>query len=218
MISIFSRLVALILLLLLSPLLIVISLGSFIFQGLPILFKQERVGYKFKAFQLYKFRSMRSDDRKSKITAANDSRVTAWGEILRMTKLDELPQLWNIVKGEMRFIGPRPEVDEFFTLEDFSFLKNIKPGLTDFSSILFRQEASILTNKGGVERYPELLQLKLKLGHLYEQHKSLWLDLELVLLTILSIISARLAANMVKKYFIQGYDPSLITEIDGWLD
>ena len=68
----------------------------------------------------------------SKITDANDSRVTPWGRFLRATKLDELPQLWNIMAGEMRFIGPRPEVEEFVKEDDFSFLKDIKPGLTDF--------------------------------------------------------------------------------------
>jgi len=124
--GLFSRLVAFFMILVLSPLLILIALCSLMFQGAPILFRQERIGFRFQPFQLVKFRSMTGGNRSLKITDAKDSRITGWGEILRATKLDELPQLWNILKGEMRFIGPRPEVEEFFNREAFAFLETVK--------------------------------------------------------------------------------------------
>jgi|GEM_PF-1738886 len=212
-----SRLIALGLLLILSPLLILISLASIAFQGFPVLFSQERIGFKFQAFKLYKFRSMSLGSRGSMITDAGDSRITAWGQFLRAIKIDETPQLWNIVQGDMRFVGPRPEVAEFFSESDFSFLTTIKPGLTDFSSILFRNEAEILTKRGGVEHYPELLKLKLSLGHVYMAQKSFLLDFQLVLITLLSIISSAQASKLVKKNYMEKFAPELMGNIEEWL-
>ena len=217
MMELFSRSIALLLIVVLSPLFLLISIFSLLFQGSPVLFKQDRVGYGYTVFKLRKFRSMQKSMDESKITDANDSRVTPWGQFLRATKLDELPQLWNILTGEMRFIGPRPEVEEFVKEDDFSFLKDIKPGLTDFSSILFRDEATILAKKGGVEKYPELLKVKLKLGHLYAEHKGFWLDMKLVFITLISIFSSKRASRMVKKQFIEEYDPDLIEVVDEWI-
>jgi lipopolysaccharide/colanic/teichoic acid biosynthesis glycosyltransferase len=217
MMELFSRIVAFVMIVILSPLFLLISIMSLLFQGSPILFKQDRVGYGYSIFKLRKFRSMQENSGESKITDANDSRVTQWGQFLRSAKLDELPQLWNILVGEMRFIGPRPEVEEFVKEDEFSFLKDIKPGLTDFSSILFRDEATILAKKGGVEKYPELLKIKLSLGHLYAEHKGFWLDFKLVILTLVSILSPGLAIRWVKKYFIEEYDPDLIEVIDEWI-
>jgi lipopolysaccharide/colanic/teichoic acid biosynthesis glycosyltransferase len=217
MMDLFSRSVALMMIIILSPLFLLISIFSLLFQGWPVLFKQDRVGYGYTIFKLRKFRSMQKSLGESKITDANDSRVTPWGQFLRATKLDELPQLWNILTGEMRFIGPRPEVEEFVKEDEFSFLKDIKPGLTDFSSILFRDEATILVKKGGVEKYPELLKIKLSLGHLYAEHKGFWLDMKLVILTLVSILSPGLAIRWVKKYYIMKYEPNLIEDIDAWL-
>ena len=83
------------------------------------------------------------------ITSADDKRITRWGKFLRNTKIDELPQLINIVKGDMRFIGPRPEVLKFFNKNDFNFLMVVKPGISDFSSIILRDESKILNAIGG---------------------------------------------------------------------
>jgi len=148
------------------------------------------------------------------ITISGDSRITLWGNLLRTLKLDELPQLWNIMKGDMRFVGPRPEVQEFVGGNDFSFLKIIKPGLTDFSSILFRNEANVLTRLGGLDTYNELLAIKVELGHLYTDLKNFWLDLQLVLLTIVSLILPKTAISVVKKYFVRKYKPNLISVIN----
>ena len=134
--DIISRFMALLLLLILSPLLLLISLILFVFQGYPIIFYQKRVGYNFKIFNIYKFRSMKINSG-SLLTKDDDNRITFIGKIIRFTKLDEIPQLVNILFGDMRFIGPRPEVIEFFDKKKFKFLKKIKPGISDYSSILF---------------------------------------------------------------------------------
>lgn len=215
--ELFSRFVAVLMLLVISPLILIISISSLLLQGFPVLFKHERVGYNFKTFSLYKFRTMEINNENQSITEPGDSRITAWGKILRALKLDETPQLYNILMGDMRFIGPRPEVQEFIIDNDFSFLKEIKPGLTDFSSILFRNEVEILSNAGGVNEYPKLLKLKVALGRLYADHKSFWLDLKLVILTLISIVLPKTAITLVKKFFINKYKPELIPEIKEWI-
>jgi len=215
--ELFSKTVAAIMLIILSPLLLLISAGSLFFQRCPILFKQERVGYKFQTFFLYKFRTMKINNVNQLITEAGDKRITQWGKILRILKFDELPQLWNIVRGDMRFIGPRPEVQEYVKGNDFSFLEKIKPGLTDFSSILLRNETNILLRAGGVDKYTKLLEVKVKLGSLYAEQKNFWLDMKLVLLTLVSIILPKTAILLVKKLFIKKYKPELIPVINEWL-
>lgn len=216
--NLFSQFVAVVMLIILSPLFLLISAVSLIFQGFPILFKHERIGIKFNPFFLYKFRTMKINNDNQSITEPGDSRITRWGKILRVLKLDELPQLWNIVRGDMRFVGPRPEVQEYVKSNDFSFLEKIKPGLTDFSSILLRNEIEILSNAGGVGKYPKLLEVKIELGHLYAEHKSFWLDMKLVLLTLVSIILPKVAVSLVKKLFIKRYKPDLIYQINEWIE
>jgi Sugar transferases involved in lipopolysaccharide synthesis len=138
-----SRIIAFILLIVLSPFLIIISTICLIFQGYPILFKQKRVGFQYRTFKIYKFRTMKVNSGPL-ITKERDARITFIGWLLRKFKIDEIPQLLNILKGEMRFIGPRPEVLEYFEESSFSFLKKIKPGISDFSSIIFRDESKVL--------------------------------------------------------------------------
>ena len=215
--ELFSKTVAAIMLIILSPLLLLISAGSLFFQRFPILFKQERVGFKFQTFFLYKFRTMKINNVNQLVTEAGDKRITQWGKILRILKFDELPQLWNIVRGDMRFIGPRPEVQMYVKGNDFSFLEKIKPGLTDFSSILLRNETNILLRAGGVDKYTKLLEVKVKLGSLYAEQKNFWLDMKLVLLTLVSIILPKTAILLVKKLFIKKYKPELIPVINEWL-
>ena len=115
-----SRFIASILLILLFPFLLLIMIFSLLLQGNPVLFKQERVGYKFKKFNIYKFRTM-SFNSGELITTYNDNRITRFGRFLRKTKIDELPQICNIIKGDMRFIGPRPEVQDYFSKENLIF-------------------------------------------------------------------------------------------------
>ena len=215
--ELFSKTVAAIMLIVLLPLLLLISAGSLLFQRFPILFKQERIGFKFQTFSLYKFRTMKINNTNQLVTETGDKRITQWGNILRILKLDELPQLWNIVKGDMRFIGPRPEVSEYVQKQDFLFLNSVKPGLTDFSSILLRNESGILSRAGGIGKYQKLLEVKVGLGHLYAEHKSFWLDMKLVFLTLVSIFFPKTAITLVKKFFIEKHKPDLIPVVNDWI-
>ena len=211
--QLFSRTVSAIMIVILSPFFLLISAGSLLFQGYPILFKQERVGYKFNLFNLYKFRTMKINNDNKSVTEAGDNRITTWGIILRKFKLDELPQLWNILKGEMRFIGPRPELTQFVDKEDFLFLHSVKPGLTDFSSILLRNEEKILSNMGGVDHYPDLLRVKVRLGQLYANNKGFRVDLMLVFFTLVAILMPTVAQRLIKIFFIEPQNTGLSHQI-----
>jgi len=114
----------------------------------PIIFRQTRVGRNFAPFEIFKFRSMvvNAASLGARVTADGDKRITKIGRIMRKTKLDELPQLFNVLFGDMSFVGPRPEVPEFVEAyrEDYTELLSIRPGITDIGSIEFRFEEEIL--------------------------------------------------------------------------
>ena len=116
----------------------------------------------------------------------NDENVTNWGKFLRKTKLDELPQFFNVIKGDMRFIGPRPEVPEFVDKKSFYFLDKIKPGLSGYSSRLFRNESEIWSMIDSEDPYSNILNIKVALDKYYVNKKSFFEDLKLVGITILS--------------------------------
>ena len=129
--EIISRFTAAILTVVLSPLLIGISICNLLLQGRPIIFRQERIGKNFKPFIIYKFRSMENKGSNlDSFQTGKNEKITKWGKFLRKTKLDELPQLFNVIKGDMRFIGPRPEIPKYVNKDSFSFLNKIKPGLS----------------------------------------------------------------------------------------
>ena len=183
-----SRATALALLLLLSPFLLIIGLGNLIIQGRPIIYRQNRVGKHFKEFVIYKFRTMKLDEgNKSNFNSGQLEVLSKWGRFLRKTKLDELPQLANIIKGDMRFIGPRPEIPEYVSNDSFSFLNVIKPGLSGFSSILFRNESEIWSMIDSQDPYKDILKIKVGLANYYVQKKGFFQDLKLVMITIISL-------------------------------
>ena len=194
--EIISRISALILIIFFIPVFLTLSIFSLFFQGSPVFFKQDRVGKDFEIFQIVKFRTMVLN-RGEAITLSNDSRVTKWGLMLRKLKLDELPQLLNIIKGDMRFIGPRPEVLKYFNKNNLNFLKNVKPGISDFSSIILRNENEILESIGGDRPYEKLLPIKIKLANYYSNRKSFSLDFKLVLITIISIFLPDYASRLL---------------------
>lgn len=156
------------------PLLVVIAL---IIKGTsegPILFRQVRVGRYGKPFKVLKFRSMVVHDQRSsaKITVGQDSRITPIGALLRKSKLDELPQLANVLCGDMSLVGPRPEVPEYVALyssEDKDVVLSVRPGLTDFASVRFRNESEILARQDNPIAYYQhtLLPCKLRYCRLY---------------------------------------------------
>ena len=135
-------------LLLLSPLLIVVSGMILIFDGRPIFFRQTRVGINGADFILYKFRTMRvmRGAASGTFDAGDTSRITKIGAFLRKTKLDELPQLWNVFKGDMSLVGPRPEVRKWVDAypERWAKVLTVKPGITDPASIYYRNEEELL--------------------------------------------------------------------------
>ena len=193
--DLFSKIISSLLLILLSPFLICIYFLCLLLQGKPVLFSQIRVGYKYNHFKIYKLRTMVQQNGQI-ITRSDDARITNFGKLLRSTKIDEIPQLFNIVKGDMRFIGPRPEIPEYFDKNKFQFLKKIKPGISDFSSILLRNENIILDNIGGDNPYKKLLPIKLILAEYYSNRKTFLLDLKLVFVTMISIFFPKFSSRV----------------------
>jgi lipopolysaccharide/colanic/teichoic acid biosynthesis glycosyltransferase len=170
---------------------ILVTLGS---PGGPF-YRQVRVGKEGKHFKLLKFRSMRpGSDQHSQITIGeNDSRITGVGKFIRKYKLDELPQLINIILGDMSIVGPRPEVPKYvdqYTPEQKAVLK-VKPGLTDYASLKFFNENELLAQSPDPHKtYSEvILPEKLRLNLEYIENQSLLVDLEIIGKTIARIIS-----------------------------
>lgn len=157
----------------------------------PVFFRQERVGKDFEPFEIMKFRTMSVDAplRGGQLTAGRDPRITRVGGFLRATKIDELPQLINVLRGEMSFVGPRPEVPRYVDhfREDYEELLSVRPGITDLASLKYRHESELL----GQAIDPEDLYLqsilpdKIALGKQYLRHRSLSLDLKLICKTVL---------------------------------
>lgn len=171
-------------LIILSPLFIIIALAIGAINGLPFFYKQERIGKKDEIFQLIKFRTMKKDAEKNgaQFTSLSDNRVTLLGRFLRGLYLDELPQLWNILKGEMSFVGPRPERPEFTKefsqkLKFYNLRHLIKPGITGWAQLHYFYADSLETTKQ-----------KLSYDLYYLKNRSLILDLLLIIKTLKNIL------------------------------
>lgn len=175
-------------LLFLSPALLVIAASILAEDGAPILFAQVRVGREGKPFRLRKFRTMRRGQSGPSITARGDSRITRVGQFLRKFKLDELPQLWNVVLGEMSLVGPRPEVPEFvdYSQPVWRSVLRVRPGITDPASVAYRNEEELLAKASDPIRYYQesVLPAKLALNLEYLERRSLWLDLKVMTQTV----------------------------------
>jgi lipopolysaccharide/colanic/teichoic acid biosynthesis glycosyltransferase len=182
-----DRLLAGLALCVLSPLLALIALAVLAGTGWPVLFRQSRIGQRGKAFQLLKFRTMLNGKNGPLITARGDSRITRVGRFLRKSKLDELPQLWNVVRGEMSLVGPRPEVPQFVDMNSpvWRSVLRVRPGITDPASIAFRNEEEILAKAAHpIAFYEEnVLPAKLALNLAYLEKKCFWLDVKVILET-----------------------------------
>jgi lipopolysaccharide/colanic/teichoic acid biosynthesis glycosyltransferase len=175
-------------LLLLMPLLAALAVVILWNDGPPILFSQTRVGRGGKPFRIWKFRTMRAGSQGSAITAAGDGRVTRAGAVLRRCKLDELPQLFNVLKGEMSLVGPRPEAPEYVELKApiWQAVLQVPPGVTDLASLLYRDEEKLLgasSDPNALYR-EKVLPAKLVLNLVYLRSRSFRLDLKLILLSI----------------------------------
>jgi lipopolysaccharide/colanic/teichoic acid biosynthesis glycosyltransferase len=187
---VFDVIVALVLLIVLLPLLCAIAIAVRLESDGPSLFRQERITRGGRVFRMLKFRSMRHATSLSGplITADGDSRVTRVGAFLRRTKLDELPQLLNVLKGDMSMVGPRPEVPKYVAMYPSvvrDLVLSVRPGITDEASLLFRDEGALLARADDHERMyvSVILPQKLDMYARYARTHSLAGDIRLLLRT-----------------------------------
>lgn len=189
----------------LSPLMVAVALLVKATSRGPILFKQERMGRRFRPFLICKFRTMVQDAPKlgGQITCGEDPRITQVGRILRKTKIDELPQLFNVLKGDMSLVGPRPEAPKYVEMfhESYEEILQVRPGITDLASIKYRDEATVLAQAENPElAYTEIiLPEKIRLAREYIRRRSFAFDLYLVITTIVKIGGDRLSSPVSKS-------------------
>lgn len=170
---------------LLAPVLLLVAVWIRLDSSGPALFRQERVGRAGRLFTIHKFRTMRVDGAGLGLTVGRDVRITRAGECLRRYKIDELPQLWDVLRGAMSLVGPRPDLPQYVArypaaLRDV--VLSARPGITDPASLAFRNEAELLAKAADPEReYVEhILPAKLQLSADYVRQASLWTDLRLI--------------------------------------
>jgi lipopolysaccharide/colanic/teichoic acid biosynthesis glycosyltransferase len=181
-------------LLIFAPLLLVIAIAIRIDSKGPVFFRQERVGRYGRTFRIHKFRTMVADAeaRGGLLTIGQDARVTRVGRFLRRYKIDELPQLIDVLLGNMSFVGPRPEVPRFvdhYSAEDRAVVLSVRPGITDRASIVFRDEASILAAAADPDDayVHRVLPVKLRLYRTYVRDRTFLGDLRIILETLFAI-------------------------------
>ncbi|MFN2444318.1 MAG: sugar transferase [Vicinamibacterales bacterium] len=182
-------------LLLLSPLLLVAAALVKLDSPGPVLFSQERVGRRFRRFRIYKLRTMvqGADVTGRAITCGDDPRITPVGRLLRRLKIDELPQLVNVVKGEMSLVGPRPELPHYVELfrADYQDILEVRPGITDVASINYRNESELLGRLANPEEeyLTRILPDKIRLEKLYLRKAGVGYDLKLIVSTLLTLLT-----------------------------
>jgi len=179
-------------LMILSPLFLLIAIWIKIDSPGPVFFRQERVGYLGRLFQMHKFRTMFADASGILLTIGDDPRVTRCGRFLRRFKLDELPQLIDVLQGDMSLVGPRPEVPRYMAQypEDIrKLVLSVPPGITDIAAIKFKNENELLNNAKDPEKdyIEKILPLKIKYYQEYIAKRSLALDLKLIFQTVKAI-------------------------------
>jgi lipopolysaccharide/colanic/teichoic acid biosynthesis glycosyltransferase len=175
-------------LIVLSPLLLAVAAAVAVLDPGPVLFRQERMGLGLRPFLLYKFRTMRAGGAGPQVTAGGDPRVTPVGRFLRRTKLDELPQLFNVLRGDMSLVGPRPEVRRYVELfrGDYADILSVRPGITDYAAVEYRDEEAVLAACADPEKaYVEkVLPAKIALYRRYLGEIGFWTDLRLLAATL----------------------------------
>lgn len=189
---IFDRLVALIGLLFLWPLLIILAILIKVkMPGGPAFFTQKRVGQHGRLFTMHKFRSMAVSHDESSISVAGEARITSFGATLRKYKLDELPELWDVLIGNMSFVGPRPDVPgyaDMLTGDDRRMLE-LRPGITGPASLKYRDEEELLAKVDNPIEYNDkvIFPDKVRINLYYLDHYSFWKDIQMIIYTVLGM-------------------------------
>ena len=187
---IFDRVVAFVGLLVLWPFLLVVAVLIRIrMPGGPAIFAQKRVGRDGKLFTIYKFRSMTTEHDASSVTVVGEDRITPFGAKLRRYKIDELPELWNVLTGDMSFVGPRPDVPGYadeLEGDDREILK-LRPGITGAASLKYRNEEELLATVDDPQRYNDevIFPDKVRINRYYLHHYSFLMDLRIIFATVL---------------------------------
>lgn len=182
-----------------SPILLICAMAIKSESKGPVFYRGERIGCNGKPFLIFKFRSMVDNAEKlgASSTNASDVRITRVGRYIRKYKLDELPQLLNVFKGDMSFVGPRPEVQKFVDIytEEEKQILSVRPGITDWSSIKFHNEGEIIESSGipdSDEAYEKLIRPeKLRLQLKYIKERNFWVDIKIIVSTMLTLFSTR---------------------------
>ena len=186
----FDRITSFFGLLFLWPILIIVSLLVLVLMpGGPVFFLQKRIGKNGHLFTMYKFRSMTVGHNGSSVSVAGESRITPFGAKLRKYKIDELPELWNVLKGDMSFVGPRPDVPGYADAlvgEDREVLK-LRPGITGPASLKYRNEEELLASVDDPQKYNDevIFPDKVRINRYYLHHYSFWMDLKMIFATVL---------------------------------
>ena len=198
-----GKIIAIILLIVLLPLFALISILILIYSGNPIFYIHNRCGYKYAEIKMIKFRTMHSNNGPD-ITNYQDKRITTIGHILRKFKLDELPQLLNIIRGDMGFIGPRPEIVRVVKKcpEYFSYLKVRKPGISDINSIIFKDESKMFKNIDINKYEDEILPIKNHLTLITSENQKMIMNSMMIFLSILAVIHHKLSLRIISKFFL----------------
>ena len=197
MIKAIDFLLALIGLIILSPVLILVALFIKLTSKGPVFFMQSRVGKDGKDFKVFKFRTMYTQAEKLGFltVGGKDNRITAIGYYLRKFKIDELPQLLNVLKGEMSLVGPRPEVRRYVDMYSIDQIKalNVLPGITDYASIAYRNENEMLASASNPEEYyiKEIMPNKIELNFKYINNRSVTEYFKIIGMTLLSAIKGK---------------------------
>lgn len=185
---IIDYLLGFILVILLIPFLLIISILIVLFDNQSPFFLQKRIGRNGEVFYLIKFRTMIENNSSNTISTAGDPRITRIGKFLRSTKLDEIPELINIVKGEMSFVGPRPDVPGYADklTGDDRIVLTVKPGITGLASLKYINEEEILSKVEDPQKYNDevIWPDKIKLNKYYVKNWSFWLDIKIIFYTI----------------------------------
>ncbi|SHM59624.1 sugar transferase [Gracilibacillus kekensis] len=190
---VFDLIVSLLMFIVLLPISIIIGLWIALDSGLPILFKQERMGYKGRTFKIIKFRTMKNDSfTKDGITHKGDMRITRIGKILRKFRLDEIPQLINVIKGEMSFVGPRPDMPHLYrnTNKLYKYVLLVPPGITGKATLEFKDEDELINNSDNPEKfYNEIIfPEKVRLNVEYIKEATILKDMKIMIETVVRVI------------------------------